>query len=93
MFEEDPATRAETEYRFQRLQQLIQELNEIDRPAFYPLLEPTEITMGNTTWQGCGVDPKRPGKDPVWQSDLGSVEHPNDTGHAFFPGGRTARPA
>jgi RNA polymerase sigma factor (sigma-70 family) len=31
VFEEDPATLAETEYQFQRLQQLIQELNEIDR--------------------------------------------------------------
>jgi RNA polymerase sigma factor (sigma-70 family) len=31
VFEEDAATLMETEYRFQRLQQLIQELNEIDR--------------------------------------------------------------
>jgi RNA polymerase sigma factor (sigma-70 family) len=31
VFEEDPATRVETENHLQRLQQLIQELNEIDR--------------------------------------------------------------
>ena len=35
VFEEDPAARAETEYRLQRLQQLIQELNEIDRSIMF----------------------------------------------------------